>query len=295
MKTIPVCLLTLSIFTPAVSFAENWAKHRCPDDEAACLVIDEANKPPPPKDLASGRVVFAFGTDGCLASAPVWYDPDDKVMKPNAGISLGGAKNGHCSYANQLKKAYIVYNEITSKSDPSYKARIFGLYAVKDQSIAPPFSSSGAKFTIPVFKKKVAPFGHRHEWEHAIVWMHNDRPEFVSTTEHTGVNTKKAKEVAHLKGEPKTFGVKYIIKKMTHYPDFASGDSNHVVTNTDPSPDKTWFASSDSQLVDYGQASDAFKAIIDNRENWGDTVPRVNDAKFLDDHKPKEWKNISFE
>ncbi|MFT8775934.1 MAG: NPP1 family protein [Gluconacetobacter liquefaciens] len=276
MKTFPVWLLTVSILTPAAGFAADWSKHRCPADEAACLTIDDTHKPAPPKGLESGRIVFAFGTDGCLASAPVWYDGDDKAVKPNPGIALGGAKNGHCSYANQLNKAYIVYNEIVSKSDPSYKARIFGLYAVKDQATA------------------MLHIGHRHEWEHAIVWLHNDQPEYVSTTEHKGLNTKKAEDAAHLKNNPNAFGVKYIIKKTTHYLDFASGDKNHVVDNPDPTPDKSWFASSDAQLVDYRQASDQFKSIIDDRANWGETVPRVNDPQFLNDHKPGEWKNITF-
>ncbi|MFH7767698.1 NPP1 family protein [Acinetobacter sp. BSP-28] len=272
-KVILFPLLTIGSLASLPALAENWPKHLCPADEAACLTINENNKPSPPKDLEKGRIVFAFGTDGCLASSPVWYDTERNSLKPNHGISTGGAKNGHCGYANQLNKAYIIYNEIESTNNPAYKARVFGLYAVKDDGYLG---------------------GHRHEWEHAIVWMKNGVPEFVSTTEHKGVNTRKASDTGHLPDNSNAFGVKYIIKKTTHYLDFAGKDKNNVVTNKDPSPDKTWFAAKDQQVVDFNQANPEFKSIINNRGNWGETVPRVNDRNFLNQQKPKEWKNISF-
>ena len=273
MKKAIFSLFAIGFLTPLTSFAENWPKHLCPADEAACLTINAENKPPSPVDLNKGRIVFAFGTDGCLASSPVWFDSDKKELKANHGIGTGGAKNGHCGYANQLSKAYIVYNEVVSKNKPEYKARVFGLYAVKDDGYLG---------------------GHRHEWEHAIVWMKNDKPEFVSTTEHKGVNTRKAGDTGHLADNVNAFGVKYIIKKTTHYLDFAGSDKNKIVTNTDPSPDKSWFAAKDYEVVDFKNANAKFRSIINNSANWGETVPRVNDAEFLNKHKPKDWKDVSF-
>lgn len=98
--------------------------------------------------------------------------------------------------------------------------------------------------------------GHRHEWEHAAIWLKNGVLQFVSVTQHTKLISKLVDQVPHLDNQKNTFALKYIrgsIPKWaldqlngtgSHYPDFARGERKNgelVATNKDPSPNGKWF------------------------------------------------------
>lgn len=256
---------------PTLSFAWTDAKCGSKNSIPACASLsEEARQSLKPETIAGGRIVVAFGTDGCLASSPVWYDAGK--LAPNPGIKTNGKMSVYCDYKDQLPKAYMLYNEIPALNNPSYVARVFALYAVKDESKALSIGS------------------HRHEWEHAILWMKDGIPQFISHAEHKVVKTKNVGNAAHLKDQPNVYAVKYIAKSTTHYLDFANGDKNNEVTNKNPSPIGRWFGEDMRDYVDYKKTNDEFKNLIRTRSNWGDTVPRIDDKNWLNEHMPSEWK-----
>jgi hypothetical protein len=269
--------ITLSISSLSI-YA--WETNKCPKDQAACFIISDEQRPIPPKNLDSGRVVFGFGDgDGCLASAPVFTDVKSKnLLKANPGIKVSGTRNGHCAYNDQLDKAYITYNEKKSVTNDNYTARIFAIYTVKDQVAA-------------------GPLQHRHDLEHAILWLENGVPKYMSVSEHKGVKTRLISEVPSLSNNRNAFAAKYIQTGSSHYLVFADGEKddkgNLIPKNKKPTPTNAWFGEDHKSFVDFNEAVPRFKDLMTNRV-FGDAVPRLNDIGYLNEHKPKQWKEISF-
>ncbi|WP_346343740.1 NPP1 family protein [Gluconobacter wancherniae] len=146
--------------------------------------------------------------------------------------------------------------------------------------------------------------GHRHEWEHAAIWLKNGVPQFVSVTHHTKLISKLVDQVPHLDNQKNTFALKYIrgsIPKWaldqlngtgSHYPDFARGERKNgelVATNKDPSPNGKLFGEKNFNYIDYDKVPRNFKEIIESRANCGRTVPRINDVQYFLDHKTDGW------
>lgn len=271
---IKLCVgIAISTAVPTVAFA--WSKSTCGSNnsKAACASLpEEMRQSLEPESIPGGRIVMAFGTDGCLASSPIWNDGGKLASNP--GIKTNGKMSVYCDYKDQLPKAYVLYNEIPALNNSSYTARVFALYAVKDESKALGIGS------------------HRHEWEHTILWMKDGIPQFISHAEHKDVKTKSIDNAAHLKGQQNLYAVKYIAKATTHYLDFASGDKNNEVTNNNPSPIGRWFGEDLRDYVDYKKTNNEFKQLINTKSNWGATVPRIDDKKWLNDHIPSEWKGV---
>ncbi|MEV8087880.1 NPP1 family protein [Streptomyces nigra] len=102
---------------------------------------------------------FDYDTDGCYSSAAI--GPDGTV---NPGLNPTGALNGNCRDASDLDNtnAYSRY-----KCNNGWCAYLYGLYFEKDQAL--PGVSLG---------------GHRHDWEHVVVWVQGDAVRYVSTSNH---------------------------------------------------------------------------------------------------------------
>jgi hypothetical protein len=270
---LPITLLASSLSVHA------WENDNCPNKEAACFTISDQHRPIPPKDLDSGRIVFGFGDgDGCIASAPVFTDATTKQLRPNPGIKVSGARNGHCAYKDQLDKAYITYNEKKSVTNDNYTARIFAIYAVKDQIAG-------------------GPKAHRHDLEHAILWFNNGVPEYMSVSQHDKVETKPISEIPSLSNNRKAFAAKYIQTGLSHYLVFADGEKdaygNLIPKNKKPTPTNVWFGEDYKSFVDFNESNQSFKYYMSHRV-FGEAVPRLDDVDYLNKHKPKEWKDIYF-
>lgn len=245
----------------------------------ACLSLNSYISPTD-SVLNQGRVVFAFGTDGCYASAPV-YTALDGSLKANPGTALGGSKTSKCNYFNQMNNAYLTYREVSSNKS-NYKARIFGLYAVKDQC-------SAVLDTINYIPNNIC--GHINEWEHVIIWMKDDKPEYVSHTKHNWIETKKASEATHLENQPNTFVFKYIQEagQSSHFPSYAGSKDGIYAPSQSPTPEGTLFGADARQILDYKNAPDAFKKLLEKEEkgtiianqSWERVTQRVYDNNWL--------------
>ncbi|WP_320781501.1 NPP1 family protein [Streptomyces sp. CRN 30] len=102
---------------------------------------------------------FDYDTDGCYSTAAIGSDGT-----VNAGLNPTGALNGQCRDAEDLANTNS-YSR--SKCNNGWCAVIYGLYFEKDQAL--PGSSLG---------------GHRHDWEHVVVWVQNNQAQYVATSAH---------------------------------------------------------------------------------------------------------------
>lgn len=265
--------------------APNWGENTCKNDDRSCYSLPDTLNAP--ADIDQGRVVFAFSDSGCLASSPFYKNRTDQFIQKNAGISsttnfFKDYKNV-CQLKNQLDHSYILYNEVQSKNS-KYKARIFGLYTVHDMGV----------------------FGHIHDWEHAVLWMENDKPVYLTVSRHDETRYKKIDKAPHLADIPNVFAVKYISNLGTHSMGFAGADKNHIVKNTNPTPNNQWFGFKNSQLADIRELNRIYTKNKNNldpkysnfydyfaQQKFDKAVPRVNDLQWIQCARPKGLVNAN--
>jgi hypothetical protein len=109
----------------------------------------------------SVQPAYDYDTDGCYATPAI--GPDGTIAP---GLDLGGDVNGSCRDESDLDNSNI-YSR--SKCNNDWCAIMYASYFEKDQ-----VSHGGGSA------------GHRHDWEHIVVWVHNNQAEYVSTSAHGG-------------------------------------------------------------------------------------------------------------
>ncbi|MFT9667390.1 NPP1 family protein [Streptomyces rhizosphaericola] len=147
---------------------------------AAALVLTTATMahaaPPPPlpgnaDDLERRfQPALDYDKDGCYATSAI--GPDGTIAP---GLKLGGALNGDCRDLSDLENSNA-YSR--AKCDNGWCAILYTYYFEKDQ-VAP-----GGLFG-----------GHRHDWEHVVVWVHDDKAQYVATSAHGNFTVHKAADV----------------------------------------------------------------------------------------------------
>ncbi|MEW2219499.1 NPP1 family protein [Streptomyces sp. NPDC006990] len=104
---------------------------------------------------------YDYDTDGCYATPAIG---PDGTLAP--GLRIGGDVNGNCRDASDLENTN---GYSRSKCNNGWCAVVYASYFEKDQTALGGGSA-----------------GHRHDWEHVVVWVHDDRAEYVSTSNHGG-------------------------------------------------------------------------------------------------------------
>jgi hypothetical protein len=103
---------------------------------------------------------FDYDGDGCYPTPAIG---SNGVIAP--GLDLGGAVNGHCHDAWDLANTNA-YSR--AKCNNGWCAYLYALYFEKDQAL--PGTGFG---------------GHRHDWEHVVVWVPDGGvPQYVSASAH---------------------------------------------------------------------------------------------------------------
>jgi hypothetical protein len=98
---------------------------------------------------------YDYDTDGCYPTPAI--GPDGTV---NGGLNPSGAPQAECHDASDLDNTN---GYARSKCNNGWCAIMYGLYFEKDQATVG---------------------GHRHDWEHAVVWVQNNQVQYVSTSAH---------------------------------------------------------------------------------------------------------------
>jgi hypothetical protein len=101
---------------------------------------------------------YDYDTDGCYPTPAI--GPTGTL---NGGLKPTGALNGQCRDQSDLDNTngYARY-----KCNNGWCAYAYALYFEKDQVLANIES------------------GHRHDWEHVVVWVQSDQARYVSTSAH---------------------------------------------------------------------------------------------------------------
>ncbi|MFG2874567.1 NPP1 family protein [Streptomyces sp. NPDC048337] len=121
--------------------------------------------PPPALPSQADAIELAFqpaydyDTDGCYPTPAI--GPTGVL---NGGLNPTGALNGNCRDASDLDNTNG-YSRWTCNN--GWCAVIYALYFEKDQAI--PGISVG---------------GHRHDWEHVVVWIQGNEAKYVATSAH---------------------------------------------------------------------------------------------------------------
>jgi hypothetical protein len=122
-----------------------------------------ASPPPLPANADAAerayQPAYDYDTDGCYPAPAI--GPDGTV---NQGLKPGGALDGDCRDAADLDRAN---GYSRSACNNGWCAYMYDLYFEKDQAL--PGSGIG---------------GHRHDWEHVVVWVQNGTVQYVSTSNH---------------------------------------------------------------------------------------------------------------
>ncbi len=112
--------------------------------------------------------IFSF-TEGTCFPAPA-IDGEGRL---GAGLKASGKMNGDCLAFDQAN----IY--VQSLSLGPYRVHAYALYFPKDGSNP---NSVG---------------GHRHDWEHVLVWTENDQVQQVTFRQHSGWYTMPLRHVKH--------------------------------------------------------------------------------------------------
>ncbi|MCX5329808.1 MULTISPECIES: NPP1 family protein [unclassified Streptomyces] len=121
---------------------------------------------------------YDYDGDGCYATAAIGADG-----ALNPGLKLGGDVNGKCHDPAQLANANT-YSR--AKCNNGWCAVMYASYFEKDQATLGP-----------------AAIGHRHDWEHVVVWVNNDQVQYVSVSQHSGYQVAARSSVRFDGSHPK--------------------------------------------------------------------------------------------
>ncbi|MFG3259981.1 NPP1 family protein [Streptomyces sp. NPDC048172] len=123
---------------------------------------------------------YDYDKDGCYATPAI--GPDGAVAE---GLKLGGDVNGECRDLSDLENTN---GYARSKCNNGWCAVMYASYFEKDQAALGPGSA-----------------GHRHDWEHVVVWVPEgkDEAEYVSTSAHGGFTVHGRGDLPWEDGHPK--------------------------------------------------------------------------------------------
>ena len=142
--------------------------------------------------------VFDFDTDGCLPSSAISRSGQQNIGEPVyesgiLGMKIGLSRTDDCYSRNFLdtSNTFHRYVAITDDGGSAYSAHFYGLYFEKDRTSYPfPY---GAAYL----------YGHRHDWEYAVIWTTDGELTHVSTSAHGELTTRDASSRLFQDGHPK--------------------------------------------------------------------------------------------
>ncbi|OEV09057.1 hypothetical protein AN218_23735 [Streptomyces nanshensis] len=113
---------------------------------------------------------YDYDKDGCYATPAI--GPDGTLAE---GLDLGGDVNGNCRDESDLDNTNVYSRE---KCNNGWCGIVYASYFEKDQ-----VSAGGGSA------------GHRHDWEHIVVWVKDGTAEYVATSAHGGFTVHKPSDL----------------------------------------------------------------------------------------------------
>ena len=155
-----------------------------------CLPVSQARANPPralPRNAshiqAKWQPAMDYDRDGCYPTPAI--GPDGRV---NPGLKPSGSLSENCRDASDLNNTNAYARSCCGPS--GWCGHLYGFYFEKDQVVA-----------------GFDPFGHRHDWEHVIVWVNDAEtprvPAYVSVSAHGRYETRPISQVRMQDSHPK--------------------------------------------------------------------------------------------
>ncbi|MEY8038126.1 NPP1 family protein [Saccharopolyspora cebuensis] len=158
---------------------------------------------------AKWQPAFDYDTDGCYPTPAIGRD--GTIAE---GLKNSGALNGNCRDQSDLDNTNS-YSR-SRCDDSGWCAYLYDLYFEKDQAVP-----------------GVDAFGHRHDIEHVVVWVHQDEARYVSVSAHGDYTTYPSSEVRWAGTHP----------KVVYHKDGAGTHAFRIATGGDEPPEnhyETW-------------------------------------------------------
>lgn len=198
--------------------------------------------------------VYDYDTDGCYATAAI--SPDSMT---NPGLSMSGSPNSNCRDLRQLENSNI-YSR--AKSNNGWIAIMYASYFEKDQAIY----GSGLG-------------GHRHDWEHTIVWVKDGQVQYVTYSAHGNWYTNPRSSVRFRGNHP----------KIVYHKDSISTHAFRLANSNDEPPENHYNQWLHLPMVGWnGYPSLAIREKL-MTTNFGSAAIEIKDGNFersLDRAKP---------
>ncbi len=166
------------IVLPCATFALAWSLLAC-----SATIVDEPIAPTlrtaglsalpggsTPME-AKWQPATDYDTDGCYPTPAI---NSSGTIAP--GLKNSGSLNGNCRDESDLNSTNSYSRFLCNNGWCAY---LYDYYFEKDQAIAGSFDF----------------VGHRHDLEHIIVWVKDDKAEYVSVSQHSSHETKPASQV----------------------------------------------------------------------------------------------------
>ncbi|MER6224480.1 NPP1 family protein [Streptomyces sp. 900105755] len=187
---------------------------------------------------------YDYDGDGCYATAAIGADGTI-----NPGLSLGGDVNGHCHDYAQLANANTYSRE---KCNNGWCAVMYASYFEKDQATYGPLA-----------------IGHRHDWEHVIVWIQNNQVQYVSVSQHSSYLVQPASAIRFDGTHPKI---------VYHKDGLSTHDFRFANSNDDPPENVTggWFF---PRLVGWDGYPAGYRDKLMNAD-FGEATIKIKDGSF---------------
>lgn len=209
---------------------------------------------PAMEDISNTHPVFDFDGDGCFPSAGIGRDG-----QKNEGLNTTGSLGGDCRESDFLETSNTLHRyACQTVGQDEFCGHSYALYFMKDQVV------SGADA-----------FGHRHDWEHAMVWTKNGAMTHGSYSAHGDLTTKPTSQLPLQSGH-----LKIVYHKdggLTHSLRFAK--SNEVAENPYGTfvlpPLTSWYTLTGNSLNNQ-QMRDRL-----NSYNYGSATIPMKDNNFL--------------
>jgi hypothetical protein len=186
---------------------------------------------------------YDYDTDGCYPTPAI--GPDGTL---NGGLKPTGALNGQCRDQSDLDNTngYARY-----KCNNGWCAFAYALYFEKDQVLANIQS------------------GHRHDWEHVVVWVQDNQARYVSASAHGQFNVHTADTVRWDGSHP----------KIVYHKDGAGSHAFRLANANDEPAENHYHAWQYPTLVGWNGYPAAIRDKLSNAD-FGSAIFDLTDARF---------------
>lgn len=226
-----------------------------------------AATPSPPNRLPANadsferafQPAYDYDADGCYPTPAI--GPTGAL---NSGLNPSGSISGNCHDPGDLDNTngYSRYH-----CDNGWCAILYDLYFEKDQA-------TFAGFADP---------GHRHDWEHVVVWVQNNQAKYVATSAHDTFNIYPANQIRWTGTHP----------KIVYHKDSVSTHCFRPAKSGDEPPENAYHTWRFPDLVGWNGYPAGIRERL-SAANWGKATFGLNTSAFHQNLVKAKPKGVTF-